>query len=142
MSEDGTLLGGVEGNGTHGTDGTHGARGVLVSELDADAVLVREERIVIGTQDPSTMKLSEVRAELKALPLPADVINKARQNMDRVNAMVEEQRAELRILQGDAQAAFNEADQMAERIRLRRKALAEAASAAEKQQSDKAAKLK
>lgn len=115
---------------------------MLVSELDADAVLVREERIVIGTQDPSTMKLSEVRAELKALPLPADVINKARQNMDRVNAMVEEQRAELRILQGDAQAAFNEADQMAERIRLRRKALAEAASAAEKQQSDKAAKLK
>jgi hypothetical protein len=122
MNEDGTL--GVLG-------------GVLAEDLEADAVLIREQRVEIGEQDPATMKLSDIRAELKSLPLPGEVITKARQNMDAVNAAAEEQREELRILQGDAQARYVEATEMAERIRIRRRKLAEAASAAEKQQSSK-----
>jgi hypothetical protein len=107
---------------------------ILADDLEADAVVIKEIRITIGDKDPAAMKPSEIRAELKILPEPTEVITKARENMDTVNAMVAAEREELRRLEGEAQAQYVRACEMADQIRLRRKALAEAA---EKQQSSK-----
>jgi hypothetical protein len=100
---------------------------VLAEDLEADAVVIKEIRITIGDKDPAAMKAAEIRAELKILPEPTEVITKARENMDTVNAMVAAEREELRRLEGEAQAQYVRACEMADQIRLRRKALAEAA---------------
>ncbi len=107
---------------------------VLADDLEADAVVIKELSVTIGEKDPAAMKPSEIRAELKILPEPTELITKARENMDTVNAMVASEREELRRLEGEAQAQYVRACEMADQIRLRRKALAEAA---EKQQSSK-----
>lgn len=94
---------------------------------EADAVVIKELSVTIGEKDPAAMKPSEIRAELKILPEPTELITKARENMDTVNAMVASEREELRRLEGEAQAQYVRACEMADQIRLRRKALAEAA---------------
>ena len=107
---------------------------MLADDLEADAVVIKELSVTIGDKDPGAMKPAEIRAELKILPEPAAVITKARENMDTVNAMVAKERDELRRLEGEAQAQYVRACEMADQIRLRRRSLAEAA---EKQQSSK-----
>jgi hypothetical protein len=113
--------------GTAPAPGLSGGGTVLADDLEADAVVIKEIRITIGDKDPAAMKPSEIRAELKILPEPTEVITKARENMDTVNAMVAAEREELRRLEGEAQAQYVRACEMADQIRLRRKALAEAA---------------
>lgn len=124
-----------DGEGLASVLGTAPAPNAMLGEdLEADAVVIKELSVTIGDKDPAAMKPAEIRAELKILPEPAAVITKARENMDTVNAMVAKERDELRRLEGEAQAQYVRACEMADQIRLRRRALAEAA---EKQQTSK-----
>lgn len=127
-----------DGEGLASVLGTAPAPNAMLGEDigggEADAVVIKELSVTIGDKDPAAMKPAEIKAELKILPEPAAVITKARENMDAINAMVAKERDELRRLEGEAQAQYVRACEMADQIRLRRRALAEAA---EKQQSSK-----